>query len=139
MRAALLVALLSVPGVTISAVWEIEPNTEKRKALYKDMQKIIYDEAPSVFLYVPGEIQANNKAVQNWSPSPDSRINLHDRNLDVVLLLPARRNLPAVDHDGIATVAADEPVTDLKPGPSGPDQFPGAGGEDQAPAGAQKP
>jgi hypothetical protein len=44
------------------------------------------------------------------------RINLRDRNLDVVLLLPLRRNLPAVDHDGIATVPADESVTDLQPG-----------------------
>ncbi len=55
----------------------IEPNTEKRKAIYKDMQQIIYNDAPTVFLYVPGEIQANSTYVQNWSPSPDSRINLH--------------------------------------------------------------
>ena len=68
-----------------------------------------------------------------------SRINLRDRNLDVVLLLPMRRNLPAVDHDGIATVPADESVTDVQPGTSGPHEFPSAGGEYQAPATAQKP
>lgn len=67
------------------------------------------------------------------------RINLRDRNLDVVLLLPMRRNLPAVDHDGIATVPADESVTDVQPGTSGPHEFPSAGCEYQAPAGAQKP
>ncbi len=55
----------------------IEPNVEKRKTIYKEMQQILYNEVPSVFLYVPGEIQANSKTVQNWSPSPDSRINLH--------------------------------------------------------------
>ena len=55
-----------------------EPNVEKRKAIYKEMQRIIFDEAPSIFLYVPGEIQANSKTVQSWGPSPDSRINLHD-------------------------------------------------------------
>lgn len=67
------------------------------------------------------------------------RINLRDRDLDVVLLLPMRRNLPAVDHDGIATVAADESVADLQPGTSGPHEFPSAGCEYQAPAGGQKP
>ena len=41
------------------------------------------------------------------------RISLRDRNLDVVLLLSMRRNLPAVDDDGIATVRADESITDL--------------------------
>ncbi len=56
-----------------------------------------------------------------------------------VLLLPMRRNLPAVDHDGIATVPADESVTDVQPGTSGPHEFPSTGGEYQAPAGTQKP
>lgn len=55
----------------------IEPNVEKRKAIYKEAQQIIYNDAPDVFIYVPGEIQANSKTVQKWSPSPDSRINLH--------------------------------------------------------------
>ena len=66
-------------------------------------------------------------------------INLGDRTLVVVLILPMRRNLPEVDHDGIATVPADESVTDLQPGTSGPHEFPSAGCEYQAPAGAQKP
>ncbi len=55
----------------------IEPNVDKRKAIYQEMQKILYDEVPTLYLYVPGEIQANQKTVQNWAPSPDSRINLH--------------------------------------------------------------
>lgn len=68
-----------------------------------------------------------------------SRINLRDRNLDVVLLLPKRCNLPAVDHDGITTVPADESVTDVQSGTSGPHEFPRAGSEHQVPATAQKP
>jgi hypothetical protein len=67
------------------------------------------------------------------------RIDLRDRDLDVVLLLPLGRDVPAVDHDGIATVPADETVTDVQPGTSGPHEFPGAGGEYQAPARTQKP
>jgi peptide/nickel transport system substrate-binding protein len=49
-----------------------------RRDIYKEMQRIIRDEAPAVFLYVPQEIEAASARVRNWEPSPDGRINLHD-------------------------------------------------------------
>jgi peptide/nickel transport system substrate-binding protein len=55
-----------------------EPDPEKRREIYKEMQRLIYESAPAVFLYVPQEIEAASARVHNWEPSPDSRINLHD-------------------------------------------------------------
>jgi peptide/nickel transport system substrate-binding protein len=55
-----------------------EPDPEKRQAIYSEMQRLIYEDAPAVFLYVPQEIEAASVRVHNWEPSPDSRINLHD-------------------------------------------------------------
>ena len=52
---------------------------------------------------------------------------------------PDGRYAAILVDDGIATVPADESVTDLQPGTSGPHKFPSAGCEYQAPAGAQKP
>lgn len=55
-----------------------EPVPEKRRESYYEMQRLIYQDAPSVFLYVPQEIEAVSTRVHNWEPSPDGRINLHD-------------------------------------------------------------
>jgi peptide/nickel transport system substrate-binding protein len=55
-----------------------EPDPEKRREAYYEMQCLIYEDAPAVFLYVPQEIEAASARVHNWGPSPDSRINLHD-------------------------------------------------------------
>lgn len=55
-----------------------EPDPDKRREAYYEMQRLIYEDAPAVFLYVPQEIEAASARVQNWEPSPDSRINLHD-------------------------------------------------------------
>jgi len=55
-----------------------EPDPKKRREIYDEMQRIIYEDAPAVFLYVPQEIEAASARVHNWQPSPDSRINLHD-------------------------------------------------------------
>jgi peptide/nickel transport system substrate-binding protein len=57
---------------------EIETDVAKRHQIYNEAQKIIWEEAPMVFLFVPQEIEGASARVQNWSPSPDSRINLHD-------------------------------------------------------------
>jgi len=54
---------------------------EKRKALYKEAQQIIYDDAPWIFGYGTNVIEACTANVENWEPSPDSRINLHDVKL----------------------------------------------------------
>jgi peptide/nickel transport system substrate-binding protein len=55
-----------------------EPHPEQRQEIYYEMQHLIYEDAPAVFLYVPQEIEAASTRVQNWEPSPDGRINLHD-------------------------------------------------------------
>lgn len=55
-----------------------EPDPEKRRGIYYEMQRLIYEDAPAVFLYVPQEIEAASTLVRNWEPSPDGRINLHD-------------------------------------------------------------
>ncbi len=57
---------------------ETEGDPEKRKEIYKEAQRIIYEDAPCVFLFIRREIEAASARVQNWEPSPDSRINLHD-------------------------------------------------------------
>ncbi|HUW08674.1 MAG TPA: ABC transporter substrate-binding protein [Anaerolineae bacterium] len=55
-----------------------EPDADTRWGIYAEMQRIIHEEAPAIFLYVPQEIEAASARVRNWDPSPDSRINLHD-------------------------------------------------------------
>jgi peptide/nickel transport system substrate-binding protein len=55
-----------------------EPDPDKRGKVYAEMQSLIHEDAPAVWLYVPQEIEAVSARVHNWEPSPDSRINLHD-------------------------------------------------------------
>ena len=57
---------------------EIEPDVAKRHVIYDEAQGIVYEEAPAVFLFLPEEVESCSAKVQNWAPSPDSRINLHD-------------------------------------------------------------
>jgi len=57
---------------------EIETDVAKRHEIYNEIQRIVWEEAPMVFLFVPQEIEAAAANVQNWGPSPDGRINLHD-------------------------------------------------------------
>ncbi|MBC7224407.1 MAG: LysM peptidoglycan-binding domain-containing protein [Anaerolineae bacterium] len=57
---------------------EVETDVAKRHEIYNEAQRIIWDEAPCVFLFVPQEVEACTANVMNWEPSPDSRINLHD-------------------------------------------------------------
>ena len=57
---------------------ETENDVAKRKTIYFEAQKLIYDEAPAVFLVLPEAIEAAGARVQNWSPASDSRENLHD-------------------------------------------------------------
>ena len=60
---------------------ETELNVAKRHQIYDEAQRIIYEEAPAVFLFLPQEIEACSSKVRNWVPSPDGRINLHDVQL----------------------------------------------------------
>jgi peptide/nickel transport system substrate-binding protein len=55
----------------------IKTNREERKQLYFRAQKIIFEDAPWVFGYVRQEIEASRSNIENWSPSTDSRLNMH--------------------------------------------------------------
>jgi peptide/nickel transport system substrate-binding protein len=57
---------------------ETENDVAKRKTIYYEAQKLIYDEAPAIFLVLPEAIEAASARVQNWAPASDSRENLHD-------------------------------------------------------------
>jgi peptide/nickel transport system substrate-binding protein len=57
---------------------EIEADPAERQKIYDEAQKIIYEEAPAVFLILPEEAEAASDRVQNWEPASDSRVNLHD-------------------------------------------------------------
>jgi len=59
-----------------------EADPDRRHEIYDELQGIVYNDAPTVFLYVPQEIAAASARVYNWQPSPDGRINLHDVWLD---------------------------------------------------------
>jgi peptide/nickel transport system substrate-binding protein len=48
------------------------------RAVYAQVQRILYHDAPAVFLVVPEEVEAASTRIQNWEPASDSRINLHD-------------------------------------------------------------
>jgi peptide/nickel transport system substrate-binding protein len=57
---------------------ETEADPEARKAMYYEVQEILYEEAPAVFLLLPNVFEAASDRVQNWEPASDSRINLHN-------------------------------------------------------------
>jgi peptide/nickel transport system substrate-binding protein len=55
-----------------------ESDPDRRREAYYEMQRLIQQDAPAVFLYVPQEIEAASAKVRNWEPSPDGRVNVHD-------------------------------------------------------------
>jgi peptide/nickel transport system substrate-binding protein len=57
---------------------ETENDVAKRHTIYNEAQKLIYDEAPAVFLVLPEAIEAASARVQNWAPASDSRENLRN-------------------------------------------------------------
>ncbi|HHY37297.1 MAG TPA: ABC transporter substrate-binding protein [Firmicutes bacterium] len=54
---------------------------EERASIYRQLQEILYEDCPQVFGYSTMELEACSVLVENWEPSPDSRINLHDVGL----------------------------------------------------------
>ena len=52
-----------------------------RKEAYFKAQDILYQDVPWVFGYFREEVEAASANVENWGPSMDSRINLHDVTL----------------------------------------------------------
>jgi peptide/nickel transport system substrate-binding protein len=61
---------------------ETESDPEKRKARYLEAQAIVNDEAPWIFLWVPQDLYGVSKKLKGWTPSPDSKINLHRAYLE---------------------------------------------------------
>jgi hypothetical protein len=52
---------------------------EKRsQIIYSEAQQSIYEETPAVFLFLPDAVEASSARVQDWSPCPDGRLNMHD-------------------------------------------------------------
>lgn len=60
----------------------VEMDSDKRAALYREAELIINADAPYLYLWVPQEIYGVSKRLSGWTPSADSRINLHDACVD---------------------------------------------------------
>ena len=56
-------------------------DARRRREAYFRVQDIIFNDAPWIFGYFLEETQAASVLVENWEPSMDSRINLHDVRL----------------------------------------------------------
>jgi len=54
---------------------ELDP--AKRADMYHQAERIVAEEAPWLFLWVPQDIYAISNRVRGWEPGSDSRINLH--------------------------------------------------------------
>jgi len=60
---------------------EVAIDQSDRAEMYKRVQQIVHDDATWIFGYGTQVIEACTANVENWEPSPDSRINLHDVRL----------------------------------------------------------
>ncbi|GGH63319.1 ABC transporter substrate-binding protein [Frigidibacter albus] len=56
----------------------VEMDAEARAAMYREAELIVNADAPYVYLWVPQDIYGVSKRLSGWTPSADSRINLHD-------------------------------------------------------------
>ncbi len=59
-----------------------EVDREKRAEMYREAEAIANADVPYVYLWVPQDIYGVSTRLTGWSPSPDSRINLHDACLN---------------------------------------------------------
>lgn len=59
-----------------------ELDVERRAAIYREAEAIAAADVPYVYLWVPQDIYGVSNRVSGWSPSPDSRINLHNACLN---------------------------------------------------------
>ena len=60
----------------------VELDRERRAELYQEAEALAAADAPYVYLWVPQDIYGVSTRLSGWSPSPDSRINLHNACLD---------------------------------------------------------
>ncbi|MGI6037656.1 MAG: ABC transporter substrate-binding protein [Limnochordia bacterium] len=57
---------------------------DARKEAFLKAQEMVQADVPMVFEFIAHEIYGVNKRVQNWRPSPDSRIHIHLLDVDLV-------------------------------------------------------
>lgn len=55
-----------------------ELDVEKRAGMYREAELMINADLPYIYLWVPQDIYGVSARLSGWSPSADSRINLHD-------------------------------------------------------------
>jgi peptide/nickel transport system substrate-binding protein len=60
----------------------IEVDRDRRATMYQEAEAMVNADLPYVYLWVPQDIYGVSTRLSGWSPSPDSRINLHDACLD---------------------------------------------------------
>lgn len=53
---------------------DVEQDEAKREEYYKEIQEIIYEDAPWIFGYTVKEIEAGQVGLKNWAPSPDGML-----------------------------------------------------------------
>jgi peptide/nickel transport system substrate-binding protein len=51
---------------------------EMRRSYFREVQRLIHDDIPVVFLFSPKEIYGVRRSVKNWVPTPDGRMDMHD-------------------------------------------------------------
>lgn len=56
----------------------VELDTARRADMYHQAEVIVNQDLPYVYLWVPQDIYGVSKRLKGWTPSADSRINLHD-------------------------------------------------------------
>ncbi|MCH8466550.1 MAG: ABC transporter substrate-binding protein [Roseinatronobacter sp.] len=60
----------------------VELDRARRGEMYQQAEAMVNADLPYVYLWVPQDIYGVSTRLSNWSPSPDSRINLHRACLD---------------------------------------------------------
>ncbi|MCZ8146895.1 MAG: ABC transporter substrate-binding protein, partial [Roseomonas sp.] len=55
---------------------ETEFDSEARARMYREAQRIVSEQAPWIFLWLPQDIYGVSRRITNWRPQADSRINL---------------------------------------------------------------
>ncbi len=60
----------------------VELDRARRGEMYREAEAMASADLPYVYLWVPQDIYGVSTRLSNWSPSPDSRINLHRACLD---------------------------------------------------------
>jgi ABC-type transport system substrate-binding protein len=63
-----------------------EFDKQKRKQLFAEFQKIVYDEAPYIYIASPDVLIGARRSVQNFSPTPLSQASIGLHNLEEIYI-----------------------------------------------------